>query len=107
MKDPQLFAIDGDVEPRPRHQSSGQRAWVATWGTRLALVCGRDEASVRARVRVQTRLPLTDDQITVRLATKDDEHLANDFDFGDAQQTSMALSDWRYGIKANERERES
>lgn len=64
----------------------------------MALLCGRDEATVRARVRVQTRLELRDDEISVRRATRDDLHLAADFDFGDAQQTLVTLTDWRHGL---------
>lgn len=107
MSDPTLFPVEPvDRAQRERHASAGHPAWVVTWGTRMALLCGRDEAAVRARVRRQTRVALADDEIHVRAATPGDARLVSDHDFGNSQADQVALTDWRYGLSLHERERE-
>jgi len=74
--------------------SAGHPAWVATWGTRMALICAPDATAVRARVRERTVTWIDDDEISVRRATPADEDLVDQVDGG----SPVALTDWKYGL---------
>lgn len=96
MKPPQLPGIDTPPRSRVRRKHSGLPSWVVTWGTRLALVNAADVDDARARVRERSRVPIDDDEITVRPATKADGRLAAEFDFSGSKIRRL---DWLYGLR--------